>query len=398
MKKRNILFQLPVILIILLFSCSSDDSSEVAPTLSSNNFITSFQLTKGGYGTSFPISANTIIGTVPEFLELTDIQLDVNISNKATIAPDPATITSISGPFNLTVTAENGNTRQYTIDITNELNDENFILSYSFTTPDFVTTSSVDVNTTTIIKRLPTFTDKTNLDLSIEFSPLATISPDPSTITNYSSDVEYVVTALNGEERVYTLRVETMDIDFNNVCDDMTASKWFGGDDRTNAPSGLAPFDRNVGTGQGIIFEEDAHPTKFGLNFTGAFKSSENGSTYNNPLDVKLNIRQQDGTFIGSLTQTIPASFNGGWIEFDITNFKLFFDAGIEYIFTMHLVNGENLGVNTGNEAINYEGNGFCFTQAYSGQSKISENTSLEDWSSWYAHPWHFNVKMEGKQ
>ncbi|WP_430409727.1 hypothetical protein [Kordia sp.] len=398
MKKRNILFLLPSILLILLFSCSSDDSSNGEPSLSSNNLITSFELVKGGFATSFTISENAITGTVPEFFELTDILLEVSISNGASISPDPSTITSISGPFNLTVTAENGDTRQYTINITNELNDENFILSYTFTTPDFVTTSDVDINTTTIIKRLPTFTDKTNLDLAIVYSEQATISPNPASITNYSSDMDFVVTALNGEQRVYTLKVETMDMDFNNVCDDMTASRWFGGDDRTNAPSGIIPFNRNVGTGQGVVFEEDVHPTKFGFNLTGAFKSSENGSTYNNPLDIKLNIRQQDGTLIGNLTQTISASFNGGWIEFDITNFKLFFDANTEYIFTMHLVNGENLGINTGIHGISYEGNGFCFRQAYAGQSKISENTDIDNWGSWYETPWHFNIKMEGEK
>ncbi|WP_430409728.1 hypothetical protein [Kordia sp.] len=398
MKKRNILFQLPLILLILLFSCSSDDSSDGAPSLSSNNLITSFELVKGSFSTSFTISENAINGTVSEFFELTDILLEVSISNGASISPDPSTITSISGPFNLTVTAENGDTRQYTINITNELNDENFILSYTFTTPDFVTTSYLDPNTTTIIKRFPTFTDKTNLDLAIVYSEQATISPDPASITNYSSDIDFVITALNGEQRIYTLKVETMDIDLNNVCEETNANKWFGGDDRTNTPSGLMPFDRNVGTGQGVVFEEDVHPTKFGLRFTEAFKYYENGSTYNNPLDIKLNIRQQDGTLIGGLTQTIPANFNGGWIEFNITNFKLFFDKDIEYIFTMHVINGESIGVNTGSYGSTIDGNGFCYAQAYTGQSKLSESTSLEDWNTWSEHPWHFNMRIEGKK
>ena len=44
------------------------------------------------------------------------------------------------------------------------------------------------------------------------------------------------------------------------------------------------------------------------------------------------------------------------------------------------------------------EGNGFCFRQAYAGQSKISENTDIDNWGSWYETPWHFNIKMEGEK
>ena len=387
-----------LLIVLILFSCTNNQIEDGSSILSSENKIISFKLIKNDYSKTFSTDNQDVIGTVDSNINLTNIQLLVTISENATISPNPLNITSLVEPIDFTVRAENGNENIYTISIQSEGNSEKKITNFKIITDSYIINTSIDDENSLISQKLPPHISLDNIAVEFEKSDNSTITPSPEDINNYSTPVDFTIISENGLEKIYTVNIESMASNVSRDCDlEENAWKWFGGDDRTViADIPEIPFNRNVGTGQAIIVENDSNPTQFSVEFREAFRYSESGIIYDQPLDIKLNIRNQNGVTFASKTTTIPASFNGGWVNFDLVNLKLFLKKDSQYIFTWHLVNGENLGVKTGSPATHTINTGNCYTQSYAGVSKISNNTDIEDWSSWYPHQWYFNYKLEG--
>jgi hypothetical protein len=115
------------------------------------------------------------------------------------------------------------------------------------------------------------------------------------------------------------------------MLDESNASKWFGGDNR----SGFGP--RNVGVGQSIILP-GCYINSVGFKFGRRFDYYFEPDGYGHEVTLKLNVRSSDGTtIIKTVQKVLEATFNGGWVDFDI---ELNLSAG-KYIFTCYLVDGE---------------------------------------------------------
>lgn len=380
---------------VLLVNTSCDEDEII---LSDDNFIISFKVSTDEFEQNFDIIDNQIEGILPFQIDENNIRLDVVISEKATISPNPGSITSLNGPINFVVTAENGDENTYLVDIRGELSPENSIESFELKTNLFETLVDINEGEGIIIQKVLPNTDLTAVSSTVTISDKATISPDPTMVSDYTNPVSFTVTAENGETKEYVVTLEIMSEDYTTKCDIMNANKWFGGDDRV-VPSNPDIEPRNVGTGQTLIFQKDTYPTNFGFFLVDAFRG--NGTTTENgdlELDLKLNIRDVDGNIISSTTTKLTGVFNGGWIDFDLSSLDIFMKKDTPYIFTYYLVNGEELGISSGSSGNANVDSGICGALGYSGQSKKKENTSLEDWNVWWEHPWHFNFRFQGKQ
>ena len=389
----------------VVFTVTAENGSKREYTLDierqlySENSITSFELRKGDFSFSPNVGSTVIEGTVPSHILLEDIVLEIEISDGATIEPAPESITSIADTFIFVVTAENGETNEYSVDITRELSSENAILGIS-AKADFNNIVVNKVSEGKFFQRLPSFMQTDNISLDIEISDFATISPNPIDINDYTSPVVYKVIAENGEESSYEVGFEVMDIDFEVRCSESNANKWFGGDDRDNPNFEHGPYDRNVGTGQILQLSEDLNPDKFGVLFDRGFAYYQGGTYYDQDLEVQLDIRDENGIILGKTSVIVPPTYRGGWVYFDLTSTKVYMKANRPYFYTWHLVNGGELGVNTGsignNESIAGEE---CGQTGFSGQSRVAFETNLEEeWGLWYEHPWHFNYSLSGKK
>jgi hypothetical protein len=408
MKLNYVVKALCVFVLFMNLSCESDDNintnpdegSENVPELSSENSILSFSLTKGSYSQNFNIENTTIEGQVESNIDLEGIQLFVEISEKASINPNPNTITSISEPFEFTVIAENGEEKTYTISIERKLSEENSILEFRIDTENFSTFASINEEDRTIIQRLPQYIDFTNLEIAIEISDRASLSRNSEDLVDFSSPVNLIVTSESGVEKEYTIELSPMTEDFSVTCDEMNVSKWFGGDDRNAPQYDIVPFDRNSGTGQIIRLDQDLSPSTFGVHLDRNFESAQSGSPFNASVELKLNIRTKDGDLLASTTTTVFPSFTGGFIDFDLSDLNLFLKSNTEYVFQWYLLDGAALGVNSGSNGTNTNGDAsdFCFGGGYAGQSRVSQNTTLEDPEAWSTHGWNFNIRLEGKQ
>ena len=390
---------LSFVLFFFTLSCNSDDSvsTESPNILSGANRILSFELSHGNQIQSFPINNQIIQGNVDDEVDLNNIELNVSISDNASISPNPDYITSINGILYLTVTAENGESREYTVDISRVLSDENSINQFQLETKFYSTIPEIDENNQSINQRLPQDVDLTSIDASVELSAGATIHPDPENFSDFSQPVNFTVTSESGIERNYLVTVEHMTEYTSRGCDTYAVTKWFGGDNRTDAPD-VDPYDRNVGTGQKISSEFDLHAQSFSVRFNQPFSYSEGELPFDEDLELRLKIRNEFGVLLKTTTTNIPGKFTGGFVQFDLSEEKVFLEGGEIYIFQWYLMNGEELGVNSGSVAVLEDNSqeGFCYLGGYSGTAKLSESTTLEDFSSWYEHEWNFNVKLNG--
>lgn len=376
---------------LLMFSCASEES------LSSENTIQSFSITKESIKKEFTIGESSITGKVESTFELTDIIIAIAIPKGAKISPDPTTIKSISGPLAFAVTAENGEIKNYTVDINREPSTDNFILELNVKTPNLSFSADIDKETGLITRRIPEINDLKNLNVEVKFSKHATITPDPKTIKDYSSPVNFTVKSESGVEKVYQVKLQHMDISISRSCSEANAWKWFGGDDRTNAPD-LLPYDRNVGTGQTVIVDKNLVPSTFRIHLQEGFVYYEGREKYNKPVTLKLIVKDANRNILATTTTGVSESFNGGFIPFDLQALNLYLEANKKYSFYWYLVDGEKLGIYAASSANTKAGDGFCFTSGYSGESRISKKNSLEDSNVWFDHDWHFNIELEGKE
>ncbi|QSB27609.1 DUF5018 domain-containing protein [Flavobacterium sp. CLA17] len=390
MKTKKYLFPTLLFFSLLMFSCVSEEK------LSAENTIQSFSISRGGVTKDFTVVDNSITGKVESTFELNDLSLSVLIPTGATISPEPNTIKSINGSFTLVVTAENGDKKTYNVNINREPSVDNFILEFNIKTPDLMN-ASINKETGLVTRRLPEFVDLKNLSVDLKYSKYASISPDPASIKDYSSPVNFTVKSESGIEKIYQVKLERMDVNRTRSCTEANAWKWFGGDDRTDAPD-LLPYDRNVSTGQTIILDKDLVPSVFSVNLREGFYYYENSKDYNQPVVLKLIIRDASLNVLATTTTGVSGVFSGGFIPFDLQKLNLLLEANKTYVFYWYLVDGEKLGITASSPGNNKSGSGFCFNSGYSGESKVSENTNIEDSKVMFEHPWHFSIELEGKE
>ncbi len=283
-------------------------------------------------------------------------------------------------------------------EITGGSSSGNTIVAFKITIGSFSINADINQGEKTITQRLPPNIDLTSIDSEVIASNGATVTPDPETINDYTEPIMFTVTAENGDTKEYLVTFDLMDENYAAQCDVSDASKWFGGDDRED-PDNPEIGPRNVGTGQTIRLVKDLHPISFGTYFRDAFRFDSTGDLYRKDVELKLNIRNADGSILASTTTLVKGPFDGGWVDFDLSSLNLLLKSNTDYYFTWYLVDGESLAVSTGSTgntepAIDGIHNG----PGYSGESRKSKNNSLEDWDTWYEHPWYFNFRIEGKQ
>jgi hypothetical protein len=161
-----------------------------------------------------------------------------------------------------------------------------------------------------------------------------------------------------------------------------SASKWFGGDDRTSV--GL----RSVGTGQSVTPSSSVVMDRFGLNINRAFTYSMAGGPATTAVNLRLDRRNSAGTITASYTAVVPTTFEGGWVYWTTPTTTL--AAGTQQIFTAWMTNAFTNPVNSGTPGDSAAG--FTLGQGYSGEVTSGD---LTGWANWGEHPWDFYFRIQ---
>lgn len=204
------LFKCFLILFLALgFSCK--DTIEA----SSEKEILSFVVE--GQATTAQISSEsaTVYLAVDSLTDLTSLAPQIEVSEKATILPASLqTVDFSSGPVNYSVTAEDNSTKSYEVTVEPAKSDAAEILSFYLRRQN----SPAVIGDSTISIEVKIGTDVANLAPEITISPKASISPASGVSVDFSKGpVNYVVTAENGNQKTWTVAVESEKIYEANI-------------------------------------------------------------------------------------------------------------------------------------------------------------------------------------
>jgi hypothetical protein len=150
--------------------------------------------------TAHTVDIEVMFGT-----DVTTLTPTITVSENATISPLSGVGQDFSAPFTYSVTAQNGDTQDWTVTVTVEGNDENDILTFVLAQQ----TGNAVINTTahTVDIEIMFGTDVTTLTPTITVSENATIFPLSEAVVDFTNPVTYTVTAENGDAQAWIVTV-----------------------------------------------------------------------------------------------------------------------------------------------------------------------------------------------
>lgn len=214
MKKHYFNFMLVLLMASILVACAKIDAKFAAD--SDANTLTTVRVTfadgTGGFSpTEGEPYGDEITIEIPWYYpegsynetSLDSLFITGTIPNSSYMSPAFG-LNDLSSSRAFTLTAQNGDQRTYTIGAVRKRSSSAEILSFQLNEAGI---SAVVVNNRVIIPF--TGADVSSQTATVELSYYATISPDPSTVRDYSEPVVYTVTADDGTESIYTVELGT---------------------------------------------------------------------------------------------------------------------------------------------------------------------------------------------
>ncbi|UII77378.1 leucine-rich repeat domain-containing protein [Flagellimonas sp. HMM57] len=214
MKKVSILF----LSLLVLVSCSKDDDNTNVDK-SDAKAITAFVFAAADNDAltedikaEIDEGEKTIAATVPSGTDVKVLKPTLTVSEKAKTSPDNKAAKDFTEAVEYTVTAEDGSEAKYAVTVSVGKSSAKEITSFVFLAADNEALSEdveaeIDEEQKTITAEMPIGTVTTSLMPSIVVSEGSTVSPDNGVAKDFSTKVEYKVTAQDGSTLVYTITV-----------------------------------------------------------------------------------------------------------------------------------------------------------------------------------------------
>ncbi len=239
---RKLQSAIPLLLLcnILLFSCSNDDkkpfpgsdddnlieeednTGDDLEVLSDENEIIAFTFRKsdnpefsqniqGVIHINGSIEGAIQVG-VPYGTQLNQLTPVLTLSDHATVSPNSLEPQDFTTPVVYTVTAEDGSTKVYTIQVIPDKNSERELLSFVFGVEENPQLSEdvvgvIDQENYTVTVTFPRVISNISLRPTITVSDGASVAPESIAAENFISDREYVVRAENGITQLYNIHI-----------------------------------------------------------------------------------------------------------------------------------------------------------------------------------------------
>ncbi len=203
---------------IFFLGCSKDEGVVEVP-LSSENYILNFELPINGeliQGDIIDASKKIMFNT--QNAELANLTPHITISSKSKISPSESSVQDFSSPIFYTVTAENGEERNYEVIVNDEtviLTDENKLLSFKLNINGEEIIGLIDEEEKTVTFNVAG-ADLNNLTPTFEISEHATVNPGPGEAQNFNEIVSYTILASNGSPAVYRVIINNRPLSTKN--------------------------------------------------------------------------------------------------------------------------------------------------------------------------------------
>ncbi|MFY0608679.1 MAG: DUF5018 domain-containing protein [Cyclobacteriaceae bacterium] len=156
---------------------------------------------------------NTIDITLPYGSDITSLSASIVVSDQGSFSPT-ANGLDFSNPVVFTVTSGNGIDEDWTVNVTVAQNTAAGLNSFELLGVKAV----INPNNFTVSLELPYKTDVTSLTPILEFSEEATVTPNPDSPQDFSSNVQYTITSQDGDSTaIYTVIVSVVQNDAADI-------------------------------------------------------------------------------------------------------------------------------------------------------------------------------------
>ncbi|WP_194530421.1 DUF5018 domain-containing protein [Zobellia roscoffensis] len=201
---------------LLIFVSCSKDSNETEETQSKSdkNELLEFSVTIQDTKNQLVINSNEILHTFPAEINLTGLTPVITISEKATISPKSGVAQDFTKEVIYTVTAENGTTNIYKVNLANEDEDaENKNVVFSFMNlaegrSNFNHIKQPEAEADSIQYRIPYLSNIPALKLHLNLPEGATSIPKSDETLDFTNPVTYTVTFHSGDSKKYIVSVD----------------------------------------------------------------------------------------------------------------------------------------------------------------------------------------------
>lgn len=153
--------------------------------------------------------SRTVNIAVPSGTNIANLKPNITVSDKAIITPSSGTVQNFSKPVAYLVTAQDGSTRTYIVQLIMQKSSERAITSFKLKTFYPVIEGDINEKNHTVYAVVPDGTDLTNIIPTILVSNNATIFPASGTKVNFNVPIIYTVKAQDGSTQDYTIMVVT---------------------------------------------------------------------------------------------------------------------------------------------------------------------------------------------
>ncbi len=181
---------------------------EIISPLSHSKEIISFRVKGIESNAKIDNNNNKIILTLPKGTNLKKLVPIIEVSPYADITPGSGVEQDFTGTVAYKVTAEDGSTRNYTINASLPQNSENYIISFKFEGIKVYETNISEGSKNTVFMKVPYYTNVEKLVPVLILSEDASVTPEAGAEMDFSEPVKFTVTAQNGEKRTYIVTVE----------------------------------------------------------------------------------------------------------------------------------------------------------------------------------------------
>ncbi|MCG8385246.1 MAG: DUF5018 domain-containing protein [Cytophagales bacterium] len=191
---------------LTFFAACGDDDDDNGEPLSDAKEILSFVFADLTPAVQGNINGTAITAMVPFGTDVTALEPTVTISQEATVSPASGQAQDFSSPVTYTVTAEDGSEATYTVTVNVTAGSpEKELTTFIFESLDPDVAGVITGNDVAV--DVPFGTDVSALAPTITLSDLASVAPASGVEQDFSSPVDYTVTAQDGSTNVYQVTV-----------------------------------------------------------------------------------------------------------------------------------------------------------------------------------------------
>jgi hypothetical protein len=212
---KNKLITFFIFILICTISCKDDKIEDGTASLNSDNLITSFEFKNIDYEVT--IKGDSIQIIFGAGVKLDSLAPIITVSGSATITPKSMEAQDFTKPLKYTVTAQNGEQKEYKIFVFTTISNDKKITKFTINSFDPVLVGKIDQLWNTITLEFPDSTDISNLTPTIEISDNATVNPASGTKQNFNDTIKYIVTAQDETTNEYTVITKTAKSNANYI-------------------------------------------------------------------------------------------------------------------------------------------------------------------------------------